>query len=664
MDTNLINAELHHIDFEDLWKDDIKASSEEAIQKAEKALNTIYTISNKDRNTSNTLIALDDLIAEIMKVHAITTLMAYVHPEKKLREEALKQSAQLSKFFNKLGMDRQLFQAVKNYSTSSEATKLKGAQRKFLDETLRDFRRNGLELDDEKQKKIKKLQDELSEMAIEFEHNINAHEDYILITEEESKGLPEDYKKERKTREGEYKIDLSYPSYVPFMKYAENDELRKKLSIKFRNIAADKNLAILKKILIKRKELASILGYSSYAAYQTEVRMAKTPEHVWKFEEELKEKVRKKALKDEKELLEIKNANRSKSSDTIYSWQGAYYTQKLLKEKYEVDHEKIKAYFSLDKVLKGLFDIVEKLYGIQIAEIKEEKNVWHKDVRQFVIRESNQDIAGFYLDLFPRKGKFHHAACFDMIPGKAITDGYQQPVSSLVCNFPIPGKNQPSLLPHGDVETLFHEFGHLMHQLLTRADLATQSGTSVSRDFVEMPSQIFEHWAWHPEALRLFARHYLTDEILPDELINKLNDSKNVASGIHNLQQIFYGTLDFTLHDKYDPEGEISTTQLVEKLQEEITLYPFLKDTHFEAGFGHLMGYAAGYYSYLWAKVYAEDMFSVFKEKGVLNPDAGQELRKTILERGSEKDEMEIVKDFLGREPNENAFLISIGLQE
>ncbi len=664
MDTNFINAKLHHIAFESLTKDGIKTSSKETIQRAEKALNKIYAISNKERNTSNTLIALDDLIAEVMKIHAITTLMAYVHPEKNLREEALKQSAQLSKFFNKLGMDRQLFQALKNYSTTSEAKALNDAQRKFLDETLRDFRRNGLELDDEKQKKIKKIQDELSDMAIEFEHNINAHEDYILITEEESKGLPEDYKEERKTREGKYKIDLSYPSYIPFMKYAENDELRKDLSIKFRNIAADKNLAILKKILIKRKELASILGYSSYAAYQTEVRMAKGPEHVWKFEEKLKEKVKKKALRDKKELLEIKNANSSKSSDTIYSWQGAYYTEKLLKEKYEVDHEKIKTYFSLDNVLEGLFDIVEKLYGIQIEEIKKEKSVWHKDVRQFVIRESHQDIAGFYLDLFPRKGKFHHAACFDMIPGKATSNDYQHPVSALVCNFPTPGQNQPSLLPHGDVETLFHEFGHLMHQLLTRAELATQSGTSVSRDFVEMPSQIFEHWAWHPEALSLFARHYLTDEMLPDELINKLNDSKNVASGIHNLQQIFYGTLDFTLHDRYDPEGEKNTSELVEKLQEEITLYPFVKGTHFEAGFGHLMGYAAGYYSYLWAKVYAEDMFSIFKEKGILNPDAGQKLRKTILERGSEKDEMEIVKDFLGRKPNEKAFLLSIGLKE
>ena len=655
MDNNLLNAQLHHIDFKTLTKEDIKASSEQAIQKAQEELNILYALPNKDRN---------NLLAEVMKVHALITLMAYVHPEKDLREEALKQSAELSKFFNKLGMDKKLYQGIKAYSKKAEAKTLSGAQQKFLEETLRDFRRNGLDLDDDKQKKIKKLQDELSEMAIKFEHNINAHEDYMLISEEESKGLPEDYKEERRTKDGNYKIDLSYPSYVPFMKYAENDELRKKLSVKFRNSAADKNLAILKKVLIKRKKLASILGYPSYAAYQTEVRMAKTPERVWKFEEELKEKVRKKALLDKEELLQIKNKTNKEASNEIYSWQGAYYTQKLLKEKYEVDHEKIKAYFPLDEVLKGLFTIVEKLYGIQITEINEEANIWHEDVRQFIIREKNQDIAGFYLDLFPRKGKFHHAACFDMIPGKNTDTGYQRPVSALVCNFPKPGKKQPSLLPHGDVETLFHEFGHLMHQLLTRAELATQSGTSVARDFVEMPSQIFEHWAWHPEALKLFAHHYQTHEILPDELIKKMNESKNVASGIHNLQQIFYGTLDFTLHDQYDPEGEISTTQLVEKLQEEITLYPFLKGTHFEAGFGHLMGYAAGYYSYLWAKVYAEDMYSIFLEKGILSKDAGQKLRKTILERGSEQEEMDIVKEFLGREPNEKAFLLSIGLNE
>jgi thimet oligopeptidase len=251
---------------------------------------------------------------------------------------------------------------------------------------------------------------------------------------------------------------------------------------------------------------------------------------------------------------------------------------------------------------------------------------------------------------------------FGMIPGKKVKNDYQIPTASLVCNFPKATDELPALLPHSDVETFFHEFGHLMHDLLTRAELASQAGTNVARDFVEMPSQIFENWAWDYESLKLFAKHYKTGDVLPKELHQKMLAAKNVGSGLHVLQQIFYGTLDMTYHDKYDPNGNVSTTELVEKLQNEITLYKFQEDTHFEAGFGHLNGYAAGYYSYLWALVFAEDMFSVFEENGILNQEMGLKLRKIVLERGSTIDEMEIVKEFLGREPNDQAFLKSIGL--
>jgi len=266
------------------------------------------------------------------------------------------------------------------------------------------------------------------------------------------------------------------------------------------------------------------------------------------------------------------------------------------------------------------------------------------------------------LDIYPRDNKYKHAAMFGMISGKKLNDEYQIPTASLVCNFPKPTQDKPALLLHNDVVTFFHEFGHLMHDLLTKAELASQAGTNVARDFVEMPSQIFENWAWDFEALCIFAKHYKTGEKLPKELFDKMLAAKNVGSGLHVLQQIFYGTLDMTYHDKFDPKGNKSTTELVKELQNEITLYKFQEGTHFEAGFGHLNGYAAGYYSYLWALVYAEDMFSLFKEKGILNKETGMKLRKLVLERGSTLEEMEIVKEFLGREPNDKAFLESIGL--
>jgi thimet oligopeptidase len=251
-----------------------------------------------------------------------------------------------------------------------------------------------------------------------------------------------------------------------------------------------------------------------------------------------------------------------------------------------------------------------------------------------------------------------------MIKGKETINGYQMPVASLVCNFPMPTENQPSLLPHSDVVTFFHEFGHVLHNVLTRAELASFSGTSVARDFVEAPSQIFENWVWNYESLKLFAKHYKTGEVLPKELYDKMYSAKNAGSGLATLQQIFYGLIDMTLHDKYDPNSNISTTEVVKKLQNEVTLYPYLEGTNMQSAFGHLMGYAAGYYGYLWANVYAHDMFSVFEKNGIMDKETGRQYRDIILARGGTEDEIKLVKEFLKREPNQEAFLKSLGLNE
>jgi thimet oligopeptidase len=249
-----------------------------------------------------------------------------------------------------------------------------------------------------------------------------------------------------------------------------------------------------------------------------------------------------------------------------------------------------------------------------------------------------------------------------MISGKETADGYQLPTATLVCNFPEPTADMPSLLMHGEVETFFHEFGHVLHNVLTKTKLSSHSGTSVSRDFVEAPSQIFENWVWNYESLKLFAKHYKTGEVLPEELFNKMLASKNVGSGLANTQQVLYGMIDFTLHDKYDPVGTKTTTDVVKELQNQITLYPYLDGTTMQASFGHLMGYAAGYYGYLWSLVYAQDMFSIFEKNGVMDVKTGLRYRDIILANGGSHDELEMVKEFLGREPNQDAFFKSIGL--
>lgn len=652
------------VNFKELEPGDVIESSEKVIEFAKQRIKNISEISKEKRTLSNTLKALDDIYNEIGKVHSSVFLMAYVHPVSDIREKSLSAINKLNQFINELNMSLDLYEAVKEYADTEEAKSLTGSDKKFLEDTIRDFEHNGLGFPKEKRERIKSLQDKISELEVQFETNISSYKDELIVSEEEIKGLPEDYKEERKTEDGNYRIDLSYPSYFPFMKYAESDEARKRLSEKFKNIASEKNLEVLDKILVERKRLTELHGYSSFAEYQLKLRMAKTPETVWKFEENLRQEVKKKADIDYRQLLEKKREYKKDSNITkVHSWESAFYTTMLLRENYQVDDEEIKQYFELDKVLDGLFYISKALFGVDFTET-ENPPVWHDEVRMFEVYESGNLRGRFYLDLFPRDNKFNHAACFDIISGKSTEKGYQLPHAALVTNFPKPAKNKPSLLTHSDVVTLFHEFGHLLHNILTKAPYASQAGTNTVRDFVEVPSQILENWAWQYEALKLFARHHKTGEVLPEKLHKRMFEAKNIGSGLFTLQQIFYGMLDMTYHDKYDPETDTeTTTDIVRRLQNGITYFEYMENTYFQAGFGHLVGYEAGYYSYLWAKVYAEDMFSLFRKEGVLNPSIGKEFKQKVLEKGSSVEEKQIARNFLGREVEYSAFLESIGLE-
>ncbi len=336
-----------------------------------------------------------------------------------------------------------------------------------------------------------------------------------------------------------------------------------------------------------------------------------------------------------------------------------YYKNILLKEKYSLDAEKVKEYFPLDASIEGLFMITQKLFGVEYREI-ENPSVWHDEVRLFEVIEGENVIGRFYLDFFPRPNKYSHAACFPMIDGKKTDQGFQIPTATLVCNFPAPTEDRPALMPHGQVETLFHEFGHVLHVMLSKAELSAQAGTSVARDFVEAPSQIFENWTWNYDALKLFTKHYETGEVLPESLFNKMVASKNVGSGMQLQRQIFYGMYDFSL---YDLKGEgRSTDEIALDLHEKVLLYPFPENTHFQAAFGHLDGYGASYYGYLWSKVFAQDMFSIFEKNGVLDAETGMRYRESILSKGGSVDENQMLRDFLGRDPQSDAFLKGEGV--
>ena len=650
------------IPFADLTADNIKEATDVSINEARESLAKLFTIPKEQRTFDNTMLELDNIYNKSGNVYGSVYLMGSVHPDEAARNQAQESNAEFAKFFNEISLDENLYKAVKDYSETVEAKSLTGYKARFTQKTVEDFERNGFALPKEKRDELKAINDKLSDLSILFQKNIAEVNDYLIVDETEIDGLQEDYKNARRQEDGTYKIDLTYPSYIPFMKFSNSESARKKLYTLYNNRAAAKNPEVLIKVLILRQQMAELLGFKTYAEYRTGDRMAKTPQNVWDFENNLVDRLKEKAQMDYDELLSVKRAKLGDESiDVIQPWESGYYNNILLKEKYELDQNLVKEYFETNNVIDGLFQITQHLFGVEYEEVKD-PSVWHNDVRLFNVKQDGKIVARFYIDLYPRPNKYSHAACFPMIGSKETENGPQLPTATLVCNFPAPTADMPSLLPHGDVETFFHEFGHVLHSVLTKTKLSSQSGTSVSRDFVEAPSQIFENWTWNYESLKLIAKHYKTGEVLPKELFDKMLAAKNVGSGLAFTQQVYYGILDFTLHDKYDPTSSQPVVEVMKELQNKITLYPYLEGTQMFAAFGHLMGYAAGYYSYLWALVYADDMFSIFDQNGLMDKTTGLKYRDIILANGSSRDELEMVKEFLGREPNQEAFFKSIGL--
>lgn len=663
MNKNPLFAEINEpIKYSLITVDFINEAVVKSIEQTKNNISKIYTIKPDDRTFENTMLALDAATDVFGKVFSTVYLTGYTKSDDDIRNAALENIAVLSKYGNELSLDEKLYKAIKEYSDTNEAKSLKSYKKKYLNDTIKEFERNGLGLPEDKRNELKKLKDELSEVSLKFSSNISASKGEMIVGEAEIKGLAEDYKKQHRIKDGTYKITLENPSYRPFMKYADSDKARKKLYVEYYKRAAEENPELLKQMLKLRKEIALKLGYKTFAEYKLEDKMAKNPTVVWDFEQELQQKLINKAKADYSELLEMKREHLGDSMvKEIAAWDVSYYTNKVLENEYSVDDLIVKQYFEVDKVIDGLFKICQELFDVTFKKVNE-PDVWHEDVKMFEVFQEGKLQGRFYLDLHPRDNKYQHAAMFPLVDGRMTLKGYQAPVVALVCNFPKATDEKPALLPHSEVETFFHEFGHLTHHLLTKSPIGAMAGTSVTHDFVETPSQLLENWAWNYDSLKLFAKHYETNEVLPKDLFDKMRTAKNVCSGTQTLQQVFYGTIDMTLHDKYDPESNVGISEIVKGLQNEITLFKFVEGTKFEAAFGHLSGYAAGYYGYLWSLVFSEDIFSVFEEKGILDKETGIRYRDLILASGGTRDENEIIHEFLGREPNQDAFLKSLGL--
>ena len=640
---------------------DLAPAEAEARVKLEKDLAALIAIPQAERTFENTIMGYERAFDNYGNALGMSGFLSYVSTDKKFRDAANDLQMQISQYMVDVATRRDVYKAIREYTDTNP--RLDPVQAKLVKEMLIGFRNSGMDLNDADLEKFKALNKEKAEYIIKFDKNIQEYKDPLAVTQEQLRGLGEDYiQKLSKTDDGKYLVTLDYPDYVPFMQNADDEQARKELEFKFNRRGGQENVELLEKTLTLRREIARLLGYKNHAELRLEDRMAKNPKTVMSFLKDLQKKLKPLGKKEDKEMIAYKNSKTGKNSRTLYSWESGYWSNKFRKENLELDSEKIKEYFPSQVVIDGMLDLFGGVFGITFEPV--DIPVWHPDVKAFKIKDkaSGELVAYFYMDLYPREGKYKHAACFGLVEGEEKQDGtYQNPFVAIVANLNKPSGDTPSLLKHSEVETLFHEFGHVLHNALTKAKYSAFSGTSVSWDFVEAPSQMLERWAWDPQVLKKISRHYQTGESLPDDLIKRMIAAKNFGAGGMYLRQDFFAQYDMTLHTA---DTTPDTTKLYFELTKKIRGLPLTKGTIPQASFGHIMGgYDAGYYGYLWSEVIAEDFFGEFKKNGIFNPETGLKFRREILEKGGTLDEEKMVENFLGRPADNKPFLKSIGLE-
>jgi thimet oligopeptidase len=670
--TNMKTLPLTAIDF--AWvamtPAQMKKTADAYIAHKKKTYSEIKKILPEKRTFLNTLYALERCDDPFESFFGKLGLLGEVSPKKEIRDAAHEVAMQASQKLIDVEYDRGMYIALCEYYEGNyeyEKKSLRKEDIKLLEETLREYKRMGFDLPDAKQKKLKVLLKKTSKLSTDFRKNINDYQDYILCTEEELAGLSLRFIQSLpKADDGRYIVSLQYPHLFPFMAEATNRKKREELAIKNLKKGGAKNLKIIEGLVKIRHEIASILGYKHHADFRTETRMAKSGDTVEKFQNSLLKTLAPMAKKD---IAALTAHARSLGIKKLEHYDISYVATDLKKKLYDLDPETTRSYFPLDHVRHELFALCEKLFSISIKQV--DAKLWHKDVQLFEIKDAVKENKGaligyFAMDLFPREGKFGHAAMFDVVVSHEHgyrTEEYLAPFSSMVCNFPTPSKKSPSLLSIGEVETLFHEFGHLLHMTLTRARLESQAGANVAWDFVETPSQIMENWVWNGEALSKLSRHYETGKKMPKDMIERIIKGKTFQNAYFYTRQLIQGKLDLDMHTGKVKDARQAYRKM-NKMYFNIELPQ--KETFFPAGFGHLVGYDAGYYSYLWALVYACDAFSLFQTKGnknvMTNTEVGLKWRREVLEKGSSEDEMKLIENFLGRKPSQKAFLKEIGI--
>lgn len=637
----------------------------------------IDAITNTDDSPSfeNTIEALEFAGQQLDRISSIFFNLNSAETSDAIQKIAQEVSPLLTEFSNDITLNETLFKRVKTVYDHKESFALTTEQLRLLDKKYKSFARNGANLSEEKKQKLRAIDKQLSQLQLTFGENVLAETnnfEMLVSNEDEVSGLPEGVLEaakqlaESKDKEG-WMFTLDYPSYIPFMTYADNRTLRKKMAIAagekaFKGDALDNQNNVLK-IATLRFERAQLLGYKTHAHFVLEERMAKTSQKVDSFLEELLIKAKPAALREFKELQEF--AHSLDGITEMEKWDAAYYAEKLKQKHFDLDDEKLKPYFKLDNVINGAFKVSQKLFGLEFEEITN-IDKYHDDVLTYKVTNTNAElVAILYADFFPRAGK-RNGAWMTSYKSQFIKNGTnERPHISIVCNFTKPTKTKPSLLTFNEVTTLFHEFGHALHGMLANTTYPSLSGTNVFWDFVELPSQIFENWCYEKEALELFATHYQTGELIPMDLLEKIKDSSAFHEGMQTLRQLSFGLLDMSWHG-VDPTSitDVKTHEL--KAFDGTQLFRDVKENCMSTSFSHIFqgGYSSGYYSYKWAEVLDADAFEFFKEKGIFDKDVATKFKDNILSQGGIEDPMTLYKRFRGKEPQPEALLKRAGLIE
>lgn len=651
-----------HLRF-DYTPQEISALEQRAAEELDINLNFLATIPADKRDFTNTVRALEDAYTSYWFVPKNLSLLSYFHQNADVREAAANLEAK--------GVDKKLsvfarkdvYKALKEYADTKP--QLNHEDARLLAKWLERFERAGMALSEKDAKAYAKLNTERLNKITQYNVNLNNYKDELVVSREELDGLGETYiNRLERTKDGKYIVTLKYPDYNPFMSSAKSEKARKSLQEKFAHRGGKENVKLLEDTVELRRKQAALLGFKRYPDYVLPVRMAKNYETLEAFLKNLQKEVTPLAQADIQAYLKLKEETTGQKADEMTAWDLPYWSNQYKKKYYQVDDDKIKEYFPTDKVISGMFEVFGNLFGVTFT--KADLPTWHPDVIVYQIKDkkTGELISNFYLDLFPRDGKYTHAATWSFVDRFDLPDGQTQTPSVVIAaNFTPAGNGVPSLLEHSEVETLFHEFGHVWQMSMATSKYATLTGDNVAWDYIEAHSQLLENWAWQPQVLKKISAHYKTGEALPDELISSLVKSKNVGVAAAFLRQNFLGQYDLALHTA---DKRVDSTKLYSQMMKAISGIPMTKGTYPQASFGHIMSltdpYDVGYYVYAWSLVIAQDIFSRFEAEGLFNAELGAKLREYIYTPGTVYDENEMVEKFLGRPYNDKAFLKSLGI--